>query len=198
MRTRRGPVLLALALVAALAGCGSGGSDRPAAAASGRSPAVEDNPAGDIPDNVAFVAYRPASGRYEIKVPEGWARTDAATAVSFTDKLNTVRVELVTAGAAPSVDSARTGEVPAIQSAAQRFSLGTVETVTRNAGTAVLVTYRADSAVDPVTGKVVADAFERYEFWRGGTEAVVTLSGPVNADNVDPWRTVSDSFRWLP
>jgi hypothetical protein len=25
----------------------------------------------------------------------------------------------------------------------------------------------------------------------------VTLSGPAGADNVDPWRTVTDSFRWL-
>jgi hypothetical protein len=37
---------------------------------------------------------------------------------------------------------------------------------------------------------------ERYEFWRAGREVVLTLAGPVDADNVDPWRTVSDSLRW--
>jgi hypothetical protein len=78
------------------------------------------------------------------------------------------------------------------------FALREVTTVTRaGAGTAVLVRYRADGAPDPVTGKSVRDDVERYEFWRDGTEAVLALSGAQGADNVDPWKTVSDSFRWL-
>ena len=204
-------VTAVLVLVATLAGCGSHKSPPPpgsaasSAPASGTTPATgagtpepqETNPPGDIPDSTAFVPYRPSSGQFEIKVPEGWARTTSGDAVSFTDKLNTVRVQTVAAASAPTVDSARTTEVPAIQAAARRFSLTKVEVVKRRAGDAVLVTYRADSAVDPVTNKVVPDAVERYEFWKSGTEAVVTLSGPVNADNVDPWRTVTDSFRWL-
>jgi hypothetical protein len=48
-----------------------------------------------------------------------------------------------------------------------------------------------------VTGKVFRDAVERYEFYRNGTETVVILAGPTGADNVDPWRTVTNSFRWL-
>jgi hypothetical protein len=48
-----------------------------------------------------------------------------------------------------------------------------------------------------VPGKVFRDAVERYEFYRNGTEAVVILAGPAGADNVDPWRTVTNSFRWL-
>jgi hypothetical protein len=192
--------VLAVIVAAAIAGCGSSStatSDPPAGAQ--QSPnAPETNPVGDIPDNTAFVAFRPPSGRYEIKVPEGWARTASGDAFTFTDKLNTVRVETLTATAAPTVDSAKATEVPAIQSGAQRFALRTVQSITRKGGTAVLITYQADSRVDPVTGKVVPDAFERYEFFRAGTEAIVTLSGPIKADNVDPWRTVSDSFRWLP
>jgi hypothetical protein len=43
---------------------------------------------------------------------------------------------------------------------------------------------------------VVRDDVERYEFWRGDHEVVLTLSAPHGADNVDPWRTVTDSFRW--
>lgn len=68
--------------------------------------------------------------------------------------------------------------------------------MTRKAGPVVLLTYQGDSAKDPVTGKVVRDAFERYAFYRQGHEVDLTLSGPVNADNVDPWRIVSDSFAW--
>ena len=66
----------------------------------------------------------------------------------------------------------------------------------RTAGTAVLITYHALSAVNPVTGKVANEAVERYEFWRNGREVVLTLAAPVGSDNVDPWRKVTDSFTW--
>jgi hypothetical protein len=181
---------LLVAVATAVAGCGSNAGGSPA-------DAPEVNPAGDIPDDTAFVAFRPPSGQYEIKVPEGWARTSAGAVYTFTDKLNTVRMETAPANAAPTVESAKAAEVPAIRAGAQQFSLRKVQTVTRAGGDAVLVTYQAASPADPVTGKVRADAFERYEFFRGGTEAILTLSGPIGADNVDPWRTVSDSFRWL-
>ncbi|MEU6519984.1 hypothetical protein [Streptomyces sp. NPDC046978] len=68
--------------------------------------------------------------------------------------------------------------------------------MTRRSGRVVLLTYQGDSAKDPVTGKVMRDAFEQYVFYRSGHEVDLTLSGPVNADNVDPWRIVSDSFAW--
>jgi len=60
----------------------------------------------------------------------------------------------------------------------------------------ILLTYQGDSTPDQVTGKVVRDAFERYTFSRAGKRIDLTLSGPTNADNVDPWRIVSDSLRW--
>jgi hypothetical protein len=189
----------AATFTALVAGCGSSSPSKPSGSSSNGAPAVQEtNPVGDIPDNTAYVAFRPPSGQYEIKVPEGWARTASGNAVSFTDKLNTVRVETVAAASAPTVDSAKATEVPTIQAASQRFTLGKVSTVKRKAGDAVLITYQADSPVDPVTGKVVPDAVERYEFFKGGAQAIVTLTGPVKADNVDPWRTVTDSFRWLP
>lgn len=59
----------------------------------------------------------------------------------------------------------------------------------------MLFHYTGDSAADPVTSKVVRDAFEQYTFWRAGTLVELTLAGPSNADNVDPWRIVSDSVR---
>lgn len=156
----------------------------------------EQNPPGDIPDNTAFVRYVPPSARYSISVPEGWARTAHGDAVTFTDKYNSVVVTVVAAAQAPTVASAKAAEVPAIAAADQCFSLRDVTTVARKGGSAVLVRYRADSAPDPVTGKRIRDDVERYEFWHNGREAVLTLSGAVGADNVDPWRTVSDSFRW--
>ena len=49
-----------------------------------------------------------------------------------------------------------------------------------------------------MTGKVVVQSVQRYVFYRAGVEVAITLSAPAGADNVDPWRTVTDSFAWLP
>ncbi|MDQ6727062.1 MAG: hypothetical protein M3066_12975 [Actinomycetota bacterium] len=165
--------------------------------APGASPnAPEVNPSGDIPDNQVFVAFSPPSGGFSVKVPEGWARVEAGGAVTFTDKLNSIQMETTSASAAPTVQSAQQNELPAIKASATNFQAGKVSSVNRKAGAAVLITYSADSPPDPVTGKVVHDAVERYEFWNAGTEVILTLSGPQGADNVDPWRIVTDSFGW--
>jgi len=154
------------------------------------------NPPGDIPDNQAFVTYQPPAGHYAVKVPEGWARTVAPTSVSFTDKLNTVRVDVADAVRAPTPASATAREVPAIAGRANCFHLVDVTTVTRPAGTAVRIRYQAAGPADQVTGRVLLDDVERYEFWRAGTQASLTLSGPAGSDNVDPWRLVTTSFAW--
>jgi hypothetical protein len=156
----------------------------------------EVNPAGDIPDNQVFVTYTPSSGVFSLKVPEGWARVVSAGVITFTDKLNSVRVETTDATDAPNVQSVQQHEVPGIESSGRNVRTTKVTSVVRKAGPAVLITYGADSDPDPVTGKVVRNDVQRYEFWKGGTEAILTLSGPQGADNVDPWRTVTDSFIW--
>ncbi|TGB08497.1 hypothetical protein [Streptomyces sp. MZ04] len=185
--SRSGP-----ASTAASTGGSSGGSDS--------SPApTESNPPGDIPDNQAFVAYQPSGGAFTaftVKVPEGWARTSQGSTTVFTDKLNRVQISAAAASNAPTTGSVANEVVPQLRGHVSKFASPKVSTVTRKAGTAVLLTYQGDSARDPVTGKVVRDAFERYAFYRQGHEVDLTLSGPVNADNVDPWRIVSDSFAW--
>jgi len=158
--------------------------------------APEQNSAGDIPDNQVFVPYTPPDGGYSLKVPEGWARTETAGAVVFTDKLNSIRMEATPATAAPTVDSARRDELPAIAQASPKYEAGKVTQLKRKAGPAVLITYRADGQPNEVTGKVIHLDVERYEFWRNGTEVILTLSGPQGADNVDPWKIVTDSFSW--
>ena len=35
-------------------------------------------------------------------------------------------------------------------------------------------------------------------FFHSGRAVVLTLSGPKGADNVDPWRLVTDSLQWSP
>ena len=173
------------------------GASTPGATATPPVPvATESNPPGDIPDNQAFVAYVSTTGGFTVKVPEGWARTTSGTTVVFTDKLNSVRVEESTSASAPTVASATSADVAALKAAQPQFQLKAVTTFTRPGGTGVLITYLTDSAPDPVTNKVVRDAVERYVFWKSGRLVVLSLVGPVNADNVDPWRKVTESFGW--
>ncbi|MYT24358.1 hypothetical protein GTW69_29430 [Streptomyces sp. SID7760] len=192
------PVISLVVVGSALAGCGSTAAPAPPAAVTTTAPApAESNPAGDIPDNQAYVTYRSDAGGFSLKVPEGWSRTDAAGGdVSFTDKLNRIALHTATAAAPATVQSVNAAVVPELRRQVPGFAAGKTTTVARPAGNAVLLTYRGDAPVDPVTGKAVHDAFERYAFFHAGHQTVLTLSGPVGADNVDPWRTVTDSLRW--
>lgn len=157
---------------------------------------AEVSPAGDIPDDQAFVTFTPPSGGYAIQVPEGWARTDLPTGATFTDKLNSIRVEAGAAPTTPTEASVRADEIPGLRSETAGFVLGSITTVARTAGDALLITYRATGAPDSVTGKRVTQDVERYEFWMDGTLVTITLTSPKGADNVDPWKTVTDSLVW--
>ena len=175
----------------------TGGAETSAASSSTPAAgATESNPPGDIPDNQAYVAFTPPGGGFSVKIPEGWASSTAGATTTFTDKLNQVQVTAAKVDVAPTVVSVTATDGPALKAQVPQFVLGTVSTVTRQAGPAVLVTYQGDSPPNPVTGKVVRDAFERYIFFHAGSRVDLTLSGPTNADNVDPWRTVTDSLRW--
>jgi hypothetical protein len=158
--------------------------------------ATESNPPGDIPDNQAFVTFSPAAGGFSVKVPEGWARSTAGVSTSFTDKLNHIQVQVTNSATPVTTQTVGSRLVPTLQRQVPRFAMGTVSEVSRPAGRVILVTYQGDSSPDPVTGKVVRDAFELYLFHQGSRELALTLSGPTNADNVDPWKIVSDSVRW--
>lgn len=188
----------ALALVAiAVTGC-SGSAATPAGTShSASAPGGTDaNPPGDIPDSQAYVGYTPPSGGFTVKVPEGWARTESAQGAVFTDKLNRIELAQAPAGTAATEATVTSQVVPALTTQVPKFALGTVSGVDRSAGRAVLLTYQQDSAPDPVTGRVVRDAVERYAFFHNGREVVLTLTAAVGSDNVDPWHTVTDSLRW--
>lgn len=155
---------------------------------------METNPPGDIPDNQAFVPYTGAG--FTVTIPEGWARSSTGSYVVFSDKYNSITVTSAPAAHAPTPASIRTNDLPKIKAASKGYAPGTVTTVHRKAGTAVLATYHAYSPVNPVTGKVAEEAVERYTFWRAGKSVTLTLAAPVGSDNVDPWRKVTDSFTW--
>lgn len=169
-------------------------TSQPATTVSPNAPEI--NAAGDIPDNQTFVRYHALDGAYSFDVPEGWARTTSSSSVTFSDHFNSVAVSAHPASAAPTVATVRASDVPSLERATPGFALRDVTSVTRSAGPAVLLTYGMTSASDPVTGKRIALDVERYEFWRNGKLAMLTLSAPHGADNVDPWKRVTDSFSW--
>jgi hypothetical protein len=189
----------ALATAGLLTGCGTAADSppgTPTAAVSSETVAPEHNPVGDIPDTQAYVPYSPPSQLFTVSVPEGWAQTNDASATVFTDKLNAVRIEINPFLDTLTPDVVRREELPQIQSASPGYHFGAVSVVQRKAGPVILATYQVDSTPNVVTGKTSVDAVERYSFWRDGHEVILTLSGPVGADNVDPWRTITDSLRW--
>jgi hypothetical protein len=133
--------------------------------------------------------------------------------VTFTDKLNSVSATWFKTSQAPTKASATTRDVPELKRTQRAFRLGHVITcaptctipystapisVTLPAGNAIVITYQANSAPNPVTGKQYRDEVLRFEFFKNGHEVALTLSGPLGSDNVDPWTLVSQSFRWLP
>jgi hypothetical protein len=196
MKTRH-VALVASALIIALTGCSSHSSSSKSSGSGSPSGATETNPAGDIPDNQAYVPYTSTNHLFEVSVPEGWAQTTAGQTITFSDKYNHIRLETRPAATAPTTDSATSTELPAIGKTVNSFSNGAVKTAQRKAGPAILLTYQDLSAPNTVTGKTVVEDVERYEFWHAGQEVIVTLSSAKGSDNVDPWRKVTDSLRWL-
>ena len=201
----RSPVLVLAAVVVlgtGVSACGSSSGSASGGSGAGQTKTVnpngpEVNPAGDIPDNQAYVAYSPPGSGFSVKVPEGWARTTPARGVtSFTDKLNRVQMQQRAATSAMTIAGARQTVIPALAKSVPGFKAGKLSTVSRTAGSAIRITYLATSPTDPVTGRSHTDAVERYEFFHRGTSVVLTLSGPKGADNVDPWKIVTDSLRY--
>ena len=221
MRSRTTWVVGAVAIAALLAACGGSAAapstNPPTTAAvsptspsgnttsptSGQSPvstespvAVESNPPGDIPDNTAYVPYSSSAGGFKISVPEGWARSTTKTSVTFTDKLNTVIVSWQPATAAPTVATAKSTEIPTLKATTRAFQLKSVSTASLPAGPTVLIEYQANSDPNPVTGKQYRLDVLRYELYKNGSEVAITLLSPVGADNVDPWRIITESYSW--
>lgn len=202
-----GSALAAAGLTAVLAACGSpgsapgnGGGAAPSASSGGggsqaAAPAGTAAP-GDIPDSTVYVPYRSAAGHLAIKVPEGWSRTTTATSTTFTSSLNSIKVAWMPMTAAPTVSSVRATAVPALKASTSAFRLQSVRPVMLTGGSGVEVVYLANSAANPVTGRRYRLVVERFVLYHHGRGAVLSLSSAVGSDNVDPWRIVSQSFRW--
>jgi hypothetical protein len=202
MRARSTAAAATIALVLTLTACGSSSpsastssksTTTPAGAADPNAPEVVEP--GDIPDNQVFVAYTPPGASFSVKVPEGWSRSSAGETVTFTDKYNSIQISSSDGTQAPTVASVKASGLGDVTSD-PTFALGSVKKVTRSGVPAVVASYEIGSPPNDVTGKSALLAVERYELEKNGTTVVLTLSGAKGADNVDPWKIVSDSVVW--
>lgn len=211
------PVLIATAVAAVaatLAGCASassapshhkapaastrsgGSSTQPVTAKSQAPVSAEHNPPGDIPDTTVYVAYHSAAAHALLKVPEGWARRQTASGATFSSNLNSITIAAVPMKAAPTVAAARGITAASLSRTTPAFRLKSVRAVKLAGGPAVEIVYQINSQPNAVTGRRYRLVVERFEFYHAGHGVVLSLSSAVGSDNVDPWRIVSESFRW--
>ena len=200
---RRPSALAAIAVVLAVVAAGCGSAGRPgtttspsttvatttsAGALQGEANATA---AGDIPDNQVFLTFRNSRAGYSMKYPEGWAQRGSGDSVTFRDKNNVVRA-IVSRGAAWTTVAVRADTYTLDGARVQ----GQPRAITLSGRLAFKVVYRTVSAPNPVTGKRVTLTVDRYYLWKQGRRAVLDLGCPVGVDNVDAYRTISESFRW--
>jgi hypothetical protein len=201
-------VLLASCSMAAW-GCGAGSqggsqshsattgavSTASAGGASALSAEAQSLATGDIPDNQVFLTFRDPAAGYSVKYPEGWAQSGSAGSVTIRDKNNIIRVV---------VEKSPPFTLAQVRSQVAKLHGAKITTpptkVTVSGKPAIHVVYETQSAQNPVTGRSVTLGVDRYYLWNGKKVAIVDLGtpvAPVKVDNVDAYRLIIQSFRWL-
>ncbi|HWY90583.1 MAG TPA: hypothetical protein VNY31_07910 [Solirubrobacteraceae bacterium] len=172
------------------AGAGGGQEGGAALAADARSAAT-----GDIPDTQNFLTLRAVRPRVSMLYPEGWTVQETASRVSIADKNNLVRIS-VSGGPTPTAASVR-AQLAALGRSTPGLKTSAAGVVSLKSGPAVKATYTTQSLPSPVTGKRVTLTVDRYVLAHGGRVAVIDLGTPVGVDNVDAYRRMIESFKWL-
>ncbi|SEB99478.1 hypothetical protein SAMN05444161_0293 [Rhizobiales bacterium GAS191] len=157
--------------------------------------APEKNPPGDIPDNQVFITYQSPLG-FSLKVPEGWARKETPSGVSFADKYGEIDVTVAPSSAAPSAASARLREAAELEKNGRAVKISAIKGVKLTSGPAVQIVYTSNSDPNPVTNKQIRLENELYLIEHMGKLATLTFSAPAGADNADQWTLMAGSFRW--
>jgi hypothetical protein len=204
-RTTALPLIVILLLAS---GCGSG-SKTPATSSSstsaGGTAAPEGGGAlaadaksaatGDIPDTQNFLTLNASHLRVSMLYPEGWTVQETSSGVSIADKNNLVRISM-SRGSTPTTASVQ-AQLATLKRSTPALTAGPPRTVSLKSGPAVKATYTTQSAPNPVTGKQVTLTVDRYVLAHAGRVAVVDLGTPVGVDNVDAYKRMIESFKWL-
>jgi hypothetical protein len=186
--------LLQLLTVFVFAACSAFASSEPVLAQE-TAVAPEKNPPGDIPDNQVFITYKSPQG-FSLKIPEGWARKETPSGVSFADKYGLIDVVVTSSATPPTAASARSGEVMDLEKRGRAAKVSMIKDVKLPSGPAVQIIYTSNSDLNTVTNKQIRLENERYLIAHDGKLATLTMSAPAGADNADQWKLMADSFRW--
>jgi hypothetical protein len=215
MRTSKSAsVVLSMLAGGLLAACGGGGGSGSQKSASTTGPATATSSSGgagggasalsaesqslatgDIPDSQVFLTFRDARGGYSLRYPEGWSQRSAQEGVTFVNRNNVIRLTL--SRGAPPTPTSVLAELARERSTQPTLTYGPYSKTTIGGGPAVKVSYSTLSPPSPVTGKSVRLLVDRYVFARGGRVATLDLGTPTGVDNVDAYRKIAGSFRWL-
>jgi hypothetical protein len=198
-RLRQTPFLLIpIAAGVLIAGCGSSSSSSTTSVSAGGSSASASEAAsaatGDIPDNQQFLRYTNSAAGYSLVYPQGWARKGSANDITFSDKDNSVRIQ-ITKGSSPTVSSV-TAELKQEATKDPTLQPGQPKQMQLPSGPAIHVVYHVQGPPDPVTGKKPTMMVDRYVLGNKGRVATVNEATPVGVDNVDAYRKMIESFRW--
>lgn len=203
-------VLIAATLIA---GCGTarnpggrgsslappGASTQPAGGPSGQAGALSGEAGsaatGDIPDNQMFLVFANRAAGYSIKYPEGWTQSGSGRDVTLRDKNNIVHVVIGT-GPAPTSASV-SAQLNALRASNPTLTSQPPKAIRLKSGPAVKAVYTTESPPNPVTGKRLTLVVDRYELAHGGRLATIDMGTPRGVDNIDAYRMMIESFRWL-
>jgi hypothetical protein len=155
----------------------------------------EVNPPGDIPDNQVFIRFDSPAG-FSLKVPEGWARTDAPNQTIFNDKYNRIALGISNLAQPLDLDFGKANLAPEIEQSGRAVKILKVLSIKLKAGDAIRVIYESNSEPNAVTNKQVRLENERFYYEKNGKLVTLDLSAPKGADNVDQWKLISTSFWW--
>jgi hypothetical protein len=170
----------------------SGAAGGPASALSAEAQSLA---TGDIPDSQVFLTFRDPRAGYSLRYPEGWAQRGVQNGVTFAARNNLIRLTL-SQGAPPTTTSVL-AELARERGQQPTLSYGSPSSVALAGAPVVKVSYATLSRPNPVTGKRVRLLVDRYVFAHGGRVATLDLGTPSGVDNIDAYRMIARSFRWL-
>ena len=156
---------------------------------------AEKNPGGAIPKNQSFVAYRSASGGYQLDVPKDWVSTENGPNVTFVSKYDGLNVAISSSNSPPTAASVRDNEARLIQTQGRAVKIENVKSVKEPGGSAVEIDYSSNSEPD-ASSTAVRLQNTAYLFFNNGTVGWLTWWAPVGAD-VRALGRSAKSFKWL-
>jgi hypothetical protein len=152
-------------------------------------------PAGDLADPAHYVLHADVAGRYQLKVPQGWAKSAVAGGVRFISTIGSITVTTREASSEPTLAQARAVTVPRLRGSEPGFALQAITALSRPAGHVVLIHFERDGGPDGATPTVREDV-QLYEFFRNGTELDVTVAARLGSNIADACSLVTDSVTW--